>query len=765
MANLRANISKATYSIREFKGLNETIGYTQSGENLGVGVADGEAAELLNFRVTDEGTLTTRPVLMPLGRAGVAGELSKFPVSDEITLYESYKYKNGKFDIDGAVIGTTTAETTQEDFSGVTTAYFKVEDDIFLFVMILPDNGVENVNGWELVNYQTVERLWTGYINQTQRLIAATTNGLYSVIYSSFYDDWLIQRLAGRTLQDGTAMQGTVKSMFGFGGNLYILTGKGYYVYDGNVIDNVSGYIPVVLTACEPNGSGTLLERVNMLTPYRRARYSADGTSTVYKVVEDNATVTEVTVDGEKASISVEGGTVTFATAPAAGTDNIEITYYATEVTIRAKPVKFGKQVANPFVALFDAPPATDFEVTTVEYFPVWNSITSKTTLDASQYIVSERGVQFLITAAEGSGTIISYKLKTQRETLIGMKYAELYNGVQDNRVFLYGDGSNKVFYSGITENGQPSAEYFPDLNVAAVGNTNAPITAIVKHYNRLLAFKDNEAYSIYGDLLTLADGSTTTGFYITSINKAVGCSSDAQAILVENRVRTVDAADIYEWKATSTSGNISYDQRNATSVSRKVKDSLSRFDASRCKLFYDKYHHEFYCFAGGTSGGRALVQNIENGAWYKYDGFPVEEMCAFDGVLFCTEVNGRLGVLDYEAAPPTAGTFAVYRSGLIDYGKPHVLKYSPELWLSMVPERGKTVWISTGDYRQQFDFSLPENKVETPAADSAGFPKRTYRRRLKMRNFTDHAIEIKTNSRVTITGLTVAVSYANNVK
>ena len=61
---------------------------------------------------------------------------------------------------------------------------------------------------------------------------------------------------------------------------------------------------------------------------------------------------------------------------------------------------------------------------------------------------------------------------------------AEFFNGSNDNRVFLYGDGSNTTYYSGIDEYGKGRADYFPDLNEIEVGD-NSPITAMCRHWGK----------------------------------------------------------------------------------------------------------------------------------------------------------------------------------------------------------------------------------------------------------------------------------------
>lgn len=55
-----------------------------------------------------------------------------------------------------------------------------------------------------------------------------------------------------------------------------------------------------------------------------------------------------------------------------------------------------------------------------------------------------------------------------------------------------------------------PRADYFPELAVAHVGDSNTPLTAMIRHYDRLLAFKLDSAWSISYSAITLADGSVT---------------------------------------------------------------------------------------------------------------------------------------------------------------------------------------------------------------------------------------------------------------
>lgn len=46
---------------------------------------------------------------------------------------------------------------------------------------------------------------------------------------------------------------------------------------------------------------------------------------------------------------------------------------------------------------------------------------------------------------------------ESARESVLKMRYSELFNGAQDTRVFIYGDGGSKAFYSGLDYDGTTS--------------------------------------------------------------------------------------------------------------------------------------------------------------------------------------------------------------------------------------------------------------------------------------------------------------------
>ena len=70
------------------------------------------------------------------------------------------------------------------------------------------------------------------------------------------------------------------------GGRLWIVTGGGFYVYDGQAARRVSQaadiYVPTTTITRTPTGGGVSYEDVNMLTPYRKNAFQTDGSSKTF---------------------------------------------------------------------------------------------------------------------------------------------------------------------------------------------------------------------------------------------------------------------------------------------------------------------------------------------------------------------------------------------------------------------------------------------------------------------------------------------------
>lgn len=147
---------------------------------------------------------------------------------------------------------------------------------------------------------------------------------------------------------------------FIFNNRLYIIDGKNYLYYDGTVVSAVkdSAYVPTTYINIIPGGDnadvGTEYEQRNMLSPYFKHTFIADGTTTVFSMNEMKLdAITEVkaygnVVDTDKYTVDLISGTITFTEAPKKPEDvdypefsaGIEITakkaiYEASDVTVK----------------------------------------------------------------------------------------------------------------------------------------------------------------------------------------------------------------------------------------------------------------------------------------------------------------------------------------------------------------------------------------------------------------------------------------------
>ena len=373
-----------------------------------------------------------------------------------------------------------------------------------------------------------------------------------------------------------------------------------------------------------------------------------------------------------------------------------------------------------------------------VDYVQYVASGTDITSYDVS---LTDGTVTIAPAPAEGTNSIeIGYSVAGDTAAEIrAMRYAELYNGSQDTRVFVYGDGTNRCFYSGIDYDGLPRADYFPDLNVAHVGDENTPITAMIRHYDRLLCFKLDSAWAIGYSQVTLADGWVTAGFYVAPINRSVGNCAPGQAVLVENRPRTLDGRSVVEWKSTSSSGNINGDERNAERVSQRVDETIRTFDLATAKTFYDKYAHEYYVIG---ADGTALVHGIDADAWYVYTNFAAKCLINYMDELYFGTADGYLRHFStLYFSDEGEAIDAYWESGSMPFAADFQRKYSAMLWVGIRPDDNGYLEVSAKTDRKT-DFAV--YSFET--ADAAQVPEMN-RIKLKAKKFTYYNLILANNT------------------
>ena len=109
-------------------------------------------------------------------------------------------------------------------------------------------------------------------------------------------------------------------------GKLWIVTGGGFYSYDGTEAKRVSAsgaYIPTTTITRSPSGGGVSYEAVNLLTPYRKNAFQTDGKSVKFTLDGeiDASGAVRAWIWGEEFTdftLDRAAGTITFPSAPVA---------------------------------------------------------------------------------------------------------------------------------------------------------------------------------------------------------------------------------------------------------------------------------------------------------------------------------------------------------------------------------------------------------------------------------------------------------------
>lgn len=381
--------------------------------------------------------------------------------------------------------------------------------------------------------------------------------------------------------------------------------------------------------------------------------------------------------------------------------------------------------------------------------------------------------------------SIDSATAEKNRLQILACPLVEAYNGATDTRLFLAGDGTNICYYSGVTQDGTPSATYFPAMNEVAVDISSSPITGLVRHYSKLLVFKPDGTFTITYEAVTLVDGSTVAGFYLRSINREIGNEVLGQVQTVNNHPRTLTKNGIYEWRITSS---FYRDERYANRISDRVEQTLRNADIRNIIACDDSFHKTYYLFLNDESG-TVLVNRYDlnrEGVWCMYTG----EL--FRGIQSAFVSGGRLTIIGNQEAfwlddsisvdtPITPGGEstaipAVWESGYMAFGADFRRKYSSYIYVSLLPERGSDVTITAStDRRETYTeksvqsdiFSFEDLNFDTFTFSLDASPK-IRRVRLKVKKFVYYKLIFRVTgfgARATVLGFDQQVRFASMVK
>ena len=423
-------------------------------------------------------------------------------------------------------------------------------------------------------------------------------------------------------------------------------------------------------------------------------------------------------------------------------------------------------------------------EAVSVESVSVDNvALTSPGSFNAASHTFT-----FSVAPAKGVGNVeITYRVSDAQAAsalyqITACTLHEEFNGSTDTRLFLSGDGSNRCYYSGVTQDGAPSALYFPALNEIAVDVSGSAVTAIVRHYSRLMVFKPDGTFAITYEPVTMADGSVTAGFYLRPVNRDYGNSAPGQVRTVSNYPRSFTAAALYEWRVTSSYYR---DERYAVRISDPVRTAISQADPQKLLAWDDDASKTYYVFLNDTMGS-VLVNRYglgKNGVWAMYRGAvfrSVTHVFTFGSQLyFCAD--GRILHFSDRALYDNPGTGSVpiearWESGFMSFGADFLKKYASQIYVSVLPQSNSSVIVTAEtDRKSTYTEKMVSKNVFT--FSTLRFSNLTFRTkqspsisrvRLKVKKFVYYKLKLSVTqpgTRTTVLGYDMEVRYGAKAK
>lgn len=294
--------------------------------------------------------------------------------------------------------------------------------------------------------------------------------------------------------------------------------------------------------------------------------------------------------------------------------------------------------------------------------------------------------------------------------TIAACMLTENYNGSTDTRLFVGGDGTNIIYYTGVPLEQEQHFLYFPLMYEIAMDMSASPVTAMVRHYSKLLVFKPDGAFTVSYDTISLPDGSTTAGFHVQAANREYGSDVFGQVQTVDNFPYTITKGGIYSWNITASYYK---DERYARRVSEKVARSLRQAEIQNIVTCDDNYTHTYYAFLNDADGTVLVCRYslVKGGIWFLYKS-PCFRNVRFammhGGTMTIVQNSGELCYLDaaypYDESLEGNGREAIHalwESGFNSFGIEYRRKSSALIYVSCIPRGASKLTITAESDRK----------------------------------------------------------------
>lgn len=291
-----------------------------------------------------------------------------------------------------------------------------------------------------------------------------------------------------------------------------------------------------------------------------------------------------------------------------------------------------------------------------------------------SGFLNSGKNITLPATAYTGNIVDICIKIGysfAERPMLDSCTGAAVYGGNYDTCVYCFaGNDKARVFRSRyvkkedvlLSQSYLPESGelYFPVGDDYYVASGGAEVSAVCRHYDRLLIFglDDTRMTELYSDIYQDTPA--------MPINTGVGCLNPGGVALCENDPVTISRDGIYRWTANTDER----DESSAVKISAPLGDLMNRTYRESAFIFNYREKSEMWIGNPEDGEGRVFVYNYRTGKWYCFTNIHAERFFVYDGRIgFCC--GGNVYLLDESSDDCGREINAVYESGYTDMGRP----------------------------------------------------------------------------------------------
>lgn len=307
--------------------------------------------------------------------------------------------------------------------------------------------------------------------------------------------------------------------------------------------------------------------------------------------------------------------------------------------------------------------------------------------ISTSAYSLGADGVTLTVTGAEARSTVevaftrkypsslfsvISKARESFVDRTVGEETLYLFGAPQGYRLFPSYPVSESMYNSCRAFYQKTSPLYFREEDLLNLGSTDAPITAMCRQYDRLLAFHRDGAWSLLWD-------KEEKKLDPIPILCGIGCmSADALAVF-ENDVLVFGKGGLYRLHSLVSHP----DDFSVKRLSSEVEGLLNPAQMQDVLLQVLPAEGEIRIRDAASTDGLLWVRSTEEERWYCFDNIHADLLLTLDHAP-AFSAQGKICVFDPSLSTDDGSPItAVYQSGYLSFDSPETVKRSLRASLS----------------------------------------------------------------------------------